>query len=68
MALPSELWREIFEIAVHGDPILEPRLIGPLQESTWFQMIFGEWWLRQPDEALRIQQRKSYATKKVRYV
>ena len=64
-ALPPELWRDILDIAVQDDPILEFSLISPLVQSEWYEMVFGEWWLRKPHEARRIRQRQSYALKKV---
>ncbi|KAI5123416.1 hypothetical protein M0805_006121 [Coniferiporia weirii] len=63
-ALPPELWREILDIAVRDDPLLEPSLIGPLAESCWYEMVFGDWWLRRPQETLQMRQRQGYALKK----
>ncbi|EJD01390.1 uncharacterized protein FOMMEDRAFT_111168 [Fomitiporia mediterranea MF3/22] len=63
-ALPTEIWREILDIAAQDDPILETSLVSPLAECSWYEMVFGEWWLRKPQEALRIRQRQSYALKK----
>ncbi|THH11506.1 hypothetical protein EW145_g635 [Phellinidium pouzarii] len=62
--LPPELWREILDIATQDDPLLEPALLGPLAKSSWYEMVFGDWWLRRPHEALQIRQRQSYALKK----
>lgn len=67
-ALPSEIWRDILEIAVGDDPLLETTPISPLAECTWYEMVFGDWWLRRPREALQMRQRQSYALKKVRSV
>ena len=63
--LPPEIWRQILDIAVADDPILVPSLISPLAESSWYEMIFGEFWLRKPNEITYLAQRRSYATKKV---
>ncbi|KAH8118392.1 hypothetical protein DFH11DRAFT_1839035 [Phellopilus nigrolimitatus] len=63
-ALPPELWIKILDVAVQDDPILEPMLIGPFAESSWYEMVFGDWWLRQPHEALQLRQRQTYAMKK----
>ena len=66
--LPPEIWRAILDYAVPLDdePLLEPLLIGPLAESSWYEMVFGEFWLRRPLEAIRVRQRENYAFKKVR--
>lgn len=64
-ALPPELWRDILDYAVQDDPVLDTSLASPLAQSEWYEMVFGEWWLRKPTEARRWRQRQSYALKKV---
>ena len=64
-SLPPEIWRQILDITFADDPILEPSLVNPLAESCWYEMLFGEFWLRKPHDITLFAQRKSYATKKV---
>lgn len=66
-ALPPELWRAILDYALPLDEelLLEPSIIGPFEESSWYEMVFGEFWLRRPQESLRARQRQGYGTKKV---
>lgn len=66
--LPPELWRTILQYAFpdEDEPILQLSLIGPLAESSWYyNSIVNEYWLRRPQEAIRLRQLEGHTAKKV---
>ncbi|KAI4518339.1 hypothetical protein K525DRAFT_208782 [Schizophyllum commune Loenen D] len=64
LALPSEIWNQIFDLASDEDVIFQYGLPTVMAESAWFKNPFGEWTLRSPQEAINLVQRRAYFTKK----
>jgi hypothetical protein len=74
MALPSEIWTQIFHLAADEDEIFRYELPISLDTSVWArntikdklpQSDIQDWTLKTPSDALNFLQRRSYATKKV---
>ena len=68
LALPSEIWNQIFDLASDEDVIFQYGLPTVMAESAWFKNPFGEWTLRSPQEAINLVQRRAYFTKKVYFL
>ena len=67
VSLPSELWREIFELAIGDEDLLYPDLVSSRVERDWFEGAYGVWMLREPRQALQSTLRQTFVTKKVGY-
>lgn len=63
--LPAEIWLYIFELATHDDRVYDHALPTSMSESSWYKLMYGEWALRSPQEAVEQLQRSSFITKKV---
>ncbi|TDL24540.1 hypothetical protein BD410DRAFT_719195 [Rickenella mellea] len=58
--LPTEIWREIFDIAADDDFLLSPNMFGSMDECEWY----GRWFLRTPQESLIVHLRETWFTKR----
>ena len=74
MALPGEIWTQIFEFATDEDVLFQPGIQTSMAESAWYRDSLGfgnpssKWSLRSPEKAMDILLRRSYTTKKVNVV
>lgn len=75
MALPGEIWTQIFELATDEDVLFQPGIQTSIAESAWerdsakAQVGFpNPWNLRSPEQAMDILLKRSYATKKVNVI
>jgi hypothetical protein len=65
---PAEIWTQIFDLAADEDVIFQYGLPTSMAESAWYKNGLDQWLLRSPADALNLVQRRSYKTKKVRYL